>query len=93
MDSQPVQEPEGIKLSCRMGTTLRQDWENLRNSSDIDTNLFASPFHLHPMPRGGYRKRRIRKVTTYVCTTCYLTFTDGPQAKEHWAEAHGDGEY
>lgn len=45
------------------------------------------------MPRGGYRRRRVRKVISYVCTTCYTTFPDSKQAKEHWAEAHGGGTY
>lgn len=33
-------------------------------------------------------ERRIRKVVSYVCTTCYQAFPDHDTAKAHWREAH-----
>lgn len=32
--------------------------------------------------------RRIRKVTVYVCTTCYEGFPSKEAAKDHWDELH-----
>lgn len=74
----------GLLLSRFLPVALaRKPGEKLKNNLPVSV----------PMSRGGYRDRRIRKVTTYVCATCYLTFTTGEQAKEHWAEEHGDGEW
>ncbi len=32
--------------------------------------------------------RRIRKVTVYVCTSCYQGFPSKEDAKGHWNERH-----
>ena len=42
---------------------------------------------MDPLIRGPM-ERRIRKVTVYVCTECYLAYPGKGEAKGHWDAAH-----